>query len=247
MDALIILVQNPTAANDRPPALRVFSDLQLLKLKTAFLEDTIWTCAQVDGVDLKAAVAPPERAQLVTRAVNNLHGRFPRRKVFAELPQRMELVTQPVAPLDIRIRDVLSHCFAAGYERIMMVSGYNPTLTKMTLSIALRELRRKQFVIGPTIRGGVYLLGMNQDHPELIADVPAGTDQAYRVLCEQLEEAGLDWAELDLWYDITHQEDIEFVVRDINQYRLTGDEESGKATEEVLARYLDQEKEGSAG
>ena len=135
---------------------------------------------------------------------------------------------------------------SGGYTHVLAVGGYNPTLARRTLSVAFRELRHKPIVLGPTILGGLYLLGMDRDRPELLAGVPMGTDQACRVLSERLDEDGLEWAELDLWYDITHQENVEFVVRDINQFRLTGDEESGRATEEILASFLDQGKEGTA-
>jgi hypothetical protein len=87
---------------------------------------------------------------------------------------------------------------------------------------------------------------MNDNHPEVFDNIPVGTDQAYGALSDRLRELDLVWKELELWYDVSHQEDIEFIVRDINHFRLTGDEESARATEDVLARYVDQEKGGTA-
>jgi len=242
VDALIILVKNPNTLTDRPPVLQVFTDEQMLKLKTAFVEDTICACARLDGVELKVAVAPPERAQLVKRAVNNLRERFPRRQAFASLPERLEILTQNVAPLAERMRDAIDHCFTVGYDRVLVIGGYNPTLTGKTTSGALRELKRNHIILGPTIRGGFYLIGMDSRHPEVFDDIPVGTDQAYGAVSDRLRELGLAWKELELWYDVSHQEDIEFIVRDINHFRLTGDEESARATEDVLTKYLDQGK-----
>jgi len=245
-DTLIILVKNPTAVNERPPALRVFSDEQMLELKTAFIEDTICTCARLDGVDLKVAVAPEERAQLASNAMDNLIKRFPRRQAFTTLPERSEILTQKVAPLAERMSETVDHCFTVGYERVLVLGGYNPTITRMILNRALRELKHQQVVLGPTIRGGFYLIGTDAHRPELFGNIPVGTDDAYRAVCDRLGKLDLAWKELDLWYDVSHQEDIEFIVRDINQFRLTGDEESARATEEVLTKYLDQEREQTA-
>ena len=218
MDALIILVNNPIALTARPPALQVFSDEQMLELKTAFVED-------------------------ITRALDNLQKRFPRQRAIAALPERLEVLTQEEAPLNGRMRDAVGHCFDRGYQRVLIIGGYNPTITKKLLAGALSELKRQEVILGPTIRGGFYLIGMDKNNPELFEDVPVGTDQAYLAISERLRASGLKWRELDLWYDISHQEDIEFIVRDINQFRLTSDEETAWATEEVLAKYLDQTKE----
>jgi glycosyltransferase A (GT-A) superfamily protein (DUF2064 family) len=243
MDALIVLVKNPITMDELPPALRLFTEAQMLELKTAFVEDTICICAQLQGIDLKVAVAPTEHVQMVTRAVENLQKRFPRRKVFANLFDRLEILTQKPIPLNGRMRDSIAHCFEAGYHRVLTVGGHNPTITKKLLATASRELRRQKVILGPTIRGSFYLVGTDENRPQLFDDVPVGTDHAYRAICERLRESGLQWKELDLWYDISHQEDIEFIIRDINHFRLTGDEESARATEEVLAKYLAPEAE----
>lgn len=245
-DALVILVKNPNSLTDRPAALQVFTDEQMLKLRTAFVEDTICACSQLDGVELKVAVAPPERAQTIKRVVNNLKERFPRRQAFVTLPERLEILTQAEAPLAERMREAMGHCFDAGYHHVLVIGGYNPTLTRKIASGALRELRRNSIILGPTIRGGFYLIGMDASHPEVFDDIPVGTDQAYGALSDRLRALDLVWKELELWYDVSHQEDIEFIVRDINHFRLTGDEESARATEDVLAKYVDQEKGGTA-
>ena len=243
METLIILVKNPIITTDRPTALQVFSEEQMLELKTAFVEDTICTCAQLDSVDLKVAVAPADRAQMITQALENLRRRFPRRRAFTTLAKRLEILTQEDGPLNGRTRDAIGYCFERGYKRVLTIGGYNPTITKNLLTGALSELRRHHVVLGPTLRGGCYLIGVDNFKPEIFEDVPVGTDLAYAAFSERLREAGMAWKELDLWYDVSHQEDIEFIVRDINQFRLTNDEESARATEDILTKYLDQTKE----
>ena len=242
-DALIISVKNPISYDDRPPVLRVFSDEQMLELRTAFVEDTLCTCAQLEGVDLKVAVAPRERVKMIERAMNNLMARFPGLPEITSLGQRMEIFVQEVAPLGDRIRDAIDHAFADGYRRTLVLGGYNPTITGELLAAARQEIQQHSVILGPTIRGSFYLIGMDANHPGLFDNVPVGTDGAYAAISERLREANLAWKELDLWYDISHQEDVEFIIRDINQFRLTGDEESARATENVLARYLDSGKE----
>ncbi len=245
MDALLILIKNPITNADRLPVLRVFTDKQMLELKTAFVEDIICSSTPLKEVDIKVAVAPKDRARMVARAVTNLQERYAGRQAFAVLPERLEVLTQKVIQLGERARDAVGHCFAGGYERVLMVGGYNPTITRQHLAGAMRELKNHAVVLGPTIRGGLYLVGMSAHFPELFAEVPLGTDRAYAAICERLQELDIEWRELDLWYDISHQEDIEFIIRDINHFRLTGDEDAARATEEILAKYVEKDKESS--
>jgi glycosyltransferase A (GT-A) superfamily protein (DUF2064 family) len=241
--ALIISVKNPITDDDRPQALRVFTDEQMLELRTAFVEDTLCTCARLDGVDLKISVAPRERVKMVERAIANLQHRHPGEPAISSLGRRLEILVQELAPLGERIRDAVEHELAAGYQRVLVIGGYNPTITGTLLKTALKEMNKHSIILGPTIRGSFYLVGVDAVHPGLFDDVPVGTDDAYAVIARRLHEAHLAWKELDLWYDISHQEDIEFIIRDINQFRLTGNEYSARATEEVLTRYLEPGKE----
>ncbi|MCP4633408.1 MAG: hypothetical protein GY855_10825, partial [candidate division Zixibacteria bacterium] len=54
-------------------------------------------------------------------------------------------------------------------------------------------------------------------------------------------EKGLTWSELELWYAVEHPEDLEYLVRDINQFRLEGDELSTRETEMVLKRVVERQ------
>ena len=53
-----------------------------------------------------------------------------------------------------------------------------------------------------------------------------------------MKKAGLPWQEIDLSYDVGHQEDLEYVVREINHCRYTGDEETGRCTELILSEFI---------
>jgi hypothetical protein len=99
-------------------------------------------------------------------------------------------------------------------------------------------LHKKDVVLGPTLDGSYYLIGLKKPHPQLFENIPWGTGGVYRETVERIKKLGLEWEELELWYDVDTTDDLEFLVRDINQLRLAGDEKSLKHTEEVLARIL---------
>jgi glycosyltransferase A (GT-A) superfamily protein (DUF2064 family) len=237
-DVIIVQLRNPTGKDEPLPVLRVFDDVKMLKLKRAFFEDTIRQVAEVENVDIKIAVAPPSRASWAKDAVAHLMERFGQKDNYRDLDKRTEIVPQSVSPLVERTAENLEQCMNNGYQRTVLVGGYMPTLEPQRMEEALHHLRKHPLILGPTIEGGCYLIGLRSDCKPAIGLVTVGSDVAYKDSIAALTAAGLEWQEIDLSYDVGHQEDLEFIVREINHRRYTGDEETGRCTEDVLAEFI---------
>jgi hypothetical protein len=237
-DIILIQVRNPVGKEEPLPVLRVFDDVKMLRLKRAFFEDTLCQVATIDGVDIKIAVAPPARSVWARDAIANLSGRFPSRRSFQTLAERVEVITQPVAPIDRRTAANLRFCLEAGYRNIVLMGGYIPTISPDLIMSAFRHLSKHPLILGPTIEGGCYLVGMRSDCADVADMVSIGTDVSYKNSTEALRRAGVVWQEIELSYDVGHQEDLEFIVREINHCRFTGDEETARCTEATLAEFI---------
>lgn len=236
---ILIQVRNPVGKNEPLPVLRVFDDLKMLRLKRAFFEDTLAQVARIEGVDVKIALAPPSRAIWAKDAASHLAARFPDDPAFRSLPSRMEVIAQTVAPIAVRTEENLRRCLDAGYRNTILMGGYIPTISTELLTSALDHLERHPLILGPTIEGGCYLIGLRADGAAAAGLIAIGTDVSYKTSTTALTEAGLPWQEIDLSYDVGHQEDLEFIVREINHCRMTGDEETARCTESLLAEYID--------
>lgn len=237
-DAIIVQLRNPPGKEEPFPVLRVFDDAQMLKLKRAFFEDTIRQIAEVRGSDIKLAVAPPARISWAQDAIENLAKRYDGQSAYKALAARTEIIPQAVAPLEERTADNMQRCFDEGYERVVLVGGFTPTLDPQRVIDALRHLNSHPLILGPTIEGGCYLIGMRADSRDAIGLVSVGSDVAYKKSINALNTAGIPWQEIDLSYDVGHQEDLEFIVREINHCRYTGDEDTALNTERVLAQFM---------
>lgn len=238
-EAIIIQVRNPAGDGEPMPVLRVFDDQQMLRLKRAFFEDTLRQVAEIEGVDIKITIAPPSRVVWAKEAIEHLAERFSRRRRFRELAKRTQIAPQAVIPLEERTAQSLTQYLDDGYERVVLVGGYHPTLDPERLHDALRHLRNHPLILGPTIEGGCYLIGLRSDCRDAIGLVSLGSDIAYSHSTAALTRAGLAWQEIDLSYDVGHQEDLEFIVREINHCRYVGDEDTALCTESVLAEFID--------
>ena len=237
-DIVLIQVRNPVGKNEPLPVLRVFDDMKMLRLKRAFFEDTLCQVATVDGIDIKIAVAPPPRAVWARDAIASLTERFPQRRSFQTLTERTEVISQPVAPIHKRSATNLRYCLEAGYRNIVLMGGYIPTINPELIATAFRHLGKHPLILGPTIEGGCYLVGMRSDCAEAADLISIGTDVAYKNSTAALEKAGITWQEIELSYDVSHQEDLEFIVREINHCRFTGDEDTARCTEATLAEFI---------
>lgn len=239
-NVILLQLRNPVGKEESLPVLRVYDDVRMLRLKRAFFEDTLCQVAAIDSADIKVAVAPPSRSVWVREAISNLAARYPGRKSYQTLASRSEIIGQAVAPITTRTTDNLEHCLSAGYRHIILMSGYIPTVSSDIVADAMRHLNNHPIILGPTIEGGCYLVGIRSDCPEAASLISIGTDTSYKDSTEALTEAGLAWQEIDLSYDVTHQEDLEFIVREINHARFTGDEDTGLCTEAILAEYMNE-------
>ena len=242
-NVIIVQVRNPVGKNEPLPVVRVFSDVKMLRLKKAFFEDTLCQVAQVEGVDIKIAIAPVERAVWGKDAIANLRERCPDQPAIQKLEKRTEIIPQAVAPIARRTTENIKRCLADGYKNVVIIGGYIPTVSPDLIREAFHHMHNYPLILGPTIEGGCYLVGVRWDCPEVADLVSIGTDTSYRDAIEALKAADYSWQEIDLCYDVSHQEDLEFVVREINHLRSTGDEETGRRTEEVLAEFISQAAE----
>lgn len=239
-NVIILQLRNPVGKEEPLPVLRVYDDIHMLRLKRAFFEDTLQQAARVENADIKIAVAPPSRSVWGKEAIANLARRLPEERAFATLAARSEIIGQGVAPIEERTTENLQMALAAGYKNILLMSGYVPTVRPEQLASAFTFLSEHPIILGPTIEGGCYLVGLRSDCPNAASLITIGTDTAYRDSTEALSKKKLKWQEIDLSYDVGHQEDIEFIVREINHARFTGDEEIGLRTEATLSEFMNE-------
>lgn len=244
-NVIILQLRNPVGKEEPLPVLRVYDDIHMLRLKRAFFEDTLRQAARVENSDIKIAVAPPSRGIWGKEAIANLVERHREGCAFSTLAGRTEIIGQGVAPIDERSAENLQMALTAGYKNIVLMSGYVPTVRSEQLVGAFTYLSEHPIVLGPTIEGGCYLVGLRSDCPEAAGLISIGTDTSYRDSTEALGKRKLKWQEIDLSYDISHQEDIEFIVREINHARFIGDEEIGLCTEAILSEFMNEPEKKS--
>ena len=136
---------------------------------------------------------------------------------------------------------IFRKCFDDGYKHVLFIGSRTPTLRADAIKTANKLLKKSDAVFGPTVQGRYYLIGMSNKYHVDLSTFDWRTTNIYSQVADCLHDKGLSWSELEIWYAVEHPEDLEFLVRDINQYRFEGDELSARETEMVLKRVMERQ------
>jgi uncharacterized protein len=91
---------------------------------------------------------------------------------------------------------------------VIALGGDSPTLTAVHLKAALEGLRVCDTVIGPSMDGGFYLLGLKRCRPGLFCSLEWSTAQTRQMLKTKLEEEKFAITELEPLFDIDTPGDL---------------------------------------
>jgi len=209
-------------------------------LHQAFIADSINNLLSIPDVDIKVYYSPhPGTQKSIDTIVNYLGGRLTGKKLDALL-KRVEYKVLSPGRWGKKMDESFRRCFDAGYDKVLFIGSRTPTLTHDMIVNALNILDKKNVVFGPTVEGRYYLIGFSGEYCIQLADFNWREADIYSQVAKHIEENGHSWEETEIWYAVEHPEDVEYLARDINQFRLTGDEETARETEKVLERILER-------
>lgn len=208
-------------------------------LYQAFIEDTIAACLTVDTAEIFVAYSSERAKAFVLEAIENLKLSL-KGKTRSRLDHDdIELVPQIEGDVSANFENTFKRYFDAGYGNVVLIDCVTPTISQRMLENAFAVLKKKDVVFGPTLEGAYYLLGMRKLVPQVFRLIDwSNSINIYRRMVEVARDVELNWEEIELWYDLRQPGDLEFLVRDINAFRIVGDETSAKATEAVLESLL---------
>ncbi|MCX6827241.1 MAG: DUF2064 domain-containing protein [candidate division Zixibacteria bacterium] len=217
-----------------------FSPEDMKFLHQAFIADTLVNVLELGSVDFRLFYGDsPETKKSVNTIINYLSKKF-KGKIAEIISNGLCVTPLPQTRWGVKMETAFKQCFDDGYKHVLFIGSRTPTLKDNLLQIALRLLKQSDAVFGPTVEGRYYLIGMSDRYQVELSAFDWYSPNIYAEVANSFKEKGLSWSELEIWYAIEHPDDLEYLVRDINQYRLEGDEVSAKETELVLERIINR-------
>jgi len=146
----------------------------------------------------------------------------------------IELIPQGGVDLGERMHRAFQQLFARGHRVAVIIGGDLPTLPLSRLREAFSALERKPVVLGPSLDGGYYLIGLQSPQPELFEGVAWGTSRVLKQAVDRLTLLGLEAECLEPWYDVDSVEDLQFLVSHLKLLLACGSTELPQHTVDCL-------------
>jgi uncharacterized protein len=126
-------------------------------------------------------------------------------------PARYQCFPQHGDDLGARMANVLAELWRRGHRHVLLIGGDLPPVPLATFDDAFAQLSADQsrVVLGPSLDGGYYLVGMNQPAPEIFSGMTWSHDQVFKETRQRLAHLGIDCALLPEWFDIDGAADLE--------------------------------------
>jgi hypothetical protein len=237
--ALVICIQEVKEDGSSMNLGNQLSDEDITYLHQAFIADSIINVLRLPKVDIKLLYSPyPNTRKSVETILKYLKTRLKGRRRAAFEGPRFDVSELSPGRWGVKMDESFQRCFDQGYSKVLFIGSRTPTLTHDMIARAIKILNKKDVVFGPTVEGRYYMIGFANDYHIALDDFDWKEANIYSQVASHIENKGLSWEETEVWYAVEHPEDMEYLVRDINQFRLTGDEETTRETEKVLERIL---------
>ena len=152
---------------------------------------------------------------------------------FRKLAPDMDLFQQRGESLGERLDNLLSDALLHGADKAVVINSDSPTLPATYLVQAFEQLTDADVVLGPTLDGGYYLIGMKKPHPHLLRNVQMSTPNVLQDTLEIARISGVSVALLPEWYDVDTVEELHRLRNEIS----TQENSTCACTRAWLQRY----------
>jgi rSAM/selenodomain-associated transferase 1 len=106
----------------------------------------------------------------------------------------------------------MAHAFREvlqNHSKAVIIGSDCASLSKDIIQEAFELLDKYDFVMGPAMDGGYYLLGMREFHPEVFENIAWSTDEVGSETLLRIDQLGKTYSLLPLLSDIDYEEDWE--------------------------------------
>jgi len=216
-NALIIFARDPIVGQVKT-RLNPFLDLQTTcELYTCFLSDSLDTISAVESVDCFVGIYP-----------SSVSGYFER----LDTSLSISTFVQEGKDLGERMKSTFSARFAEGYEQVVIIGADSPSLPLAYIRQALGS--KQDVVLGPSVDGGYYLIGMRGKLINLFDGITWGGDTVLEETRCKLESNGVSLELLPVWYDVDRSDDLIFLKTHLELMAAVGHKE-GVLTQKFLS------------
>jgi rSAM/selenodomain-associated transferase 1 len=190
---VIVMVKAPIAGLAKTRLSPPLSEVDAASLASCFAQDVVNSALRVVP-NLIVAFSP-----------NNGHA-----LLEALLPPDLRWLEQRGVDLGERLDAAIAYAANLGCGPIIVIGADSPTVPDSFIETARDALtaEKTDAVLGPTVDGGYYLLGLRNCVPRLFQNIDWSTPLTYEQTASNITRLGLQLLELQQWYDVDTFSDL---------------------------------------
>jgi len=149
-------------------------------------------------------------------------------------------IAQGDGDLGARMRRVLA-AGLAGARRVVLIGSDAPTLPPAYVRRAFTALATRPVVLGPSLDGGYYLVGVRPPLPPIFSRMRWSDAGVLARTVRRLDRAGIPFALLPSWYDVDTPADVDVLRRHLATLAAAGERPCPR-THRILRRMRNAAK-----
>lgn len=203
---LVIFARNPVPGAVKTRLHSRYTPAQAAAIYRAFVQDTVDVAMQA-RVDRRYVAFDPPGAEVELADIAG-----PGWVLFAQVS----------GGLGERMYQAARHCFDQGARRVVILGTDVPSLPHRHIDRAFELLEGNQVVLGPSLDGGYYLVGLSRPVREIFLDIAWSTARVYAQTLERATDAGLAVGVLPSWHDVDTPGQLDYLVEHARAQRRAG-------------------------
>lgn len=219
--AIGVMAQAPIPGRCKTELLAAHGAEWVAGLCSAMLRDTLDGLQSVTADDYFVFLAPVPRLpgedtddEVLAQLAIDVLGRH--------VPAPWELVAQTGADQGALVEHAFTTMFARGATYALLAAGDAPSVPTEPIAEAVanatRATARGEVLIGPSEDGGYYVIGMSENEPRLVRDIPWSTPAILDTTRLRCREAGLTIRELPKWYGVREPSDVLKLLDEVRKH-----------------------------
>jgi uncharacterized protein len=193
--AMGIVIKTPRTGFSKTRLCPPFSPVEAASISRCFLKDISATIAALTHQDpfvVGVAVYTPVGSE---------------DELAALLPSGFRLIAQRETDFGNCLLWAARDLFSVGFAAVCLINSDSPTLPFQYLQDVATLLKQPndRLVLGPSLDGGYYALGVRRAHPRLFQEITWNTNRVYEETIERSKQINLPVVTLPAWYDVDDQ------------------------------------------
>jgi rSAM/selenodomain-associated transferase 1 len=194
MNALILMTRIPIPGRTKTRLMKVLSGEECAQIHRCFLMDVFETLRDINhSADIFLTYTPEDSLGVIKEQV----------------PDWMDCFPQKGEGLGERMKTSIYMLLKKGYKKVILIGSDIPDLSSKDIKSAFAVLDSKDIVLGPTVDGGYYLVGMKKMHKELFDDsLKWGNKSVFEATVDIANKCGLKTGLASKYMDIDDEKDL---------------------------------------